>query len=163
MQKTDITINITNANYLVNKAGGKPLDPTSPTSIDKQMEKALKDALTENFGTYHPGQTLPLQNSGFGYFGPFSNARQGEVPQAVKNQILQDFTNWQIDTDTDVAEQIGKTITTNLVAQGGQAGAFSGVTADGPNASISWLCYAGLGNTEDIVYVFGAVESVDIG
>ena len=47
MQKTDITINITNANYLVNKAGGKPLDPTSPTSIDKQMEKALKDALEE--------------------------------------------------------------------------------------------------------------------
>lgn len=159
-QKTNINININVANHVVRVAGGKPL---TPSATDQDVEHTLKQALLAAWPSVHPNQILPTGNISFGYFGPFDHAQAGTPPPSAVAQITQDCENWQVPTDTGAPEQIVNTITTNLVATGGQAGQFAGTTPSGPNVDIDWLCYAGLGNATDVVYVFAAMANVNIG
>lgn len=161
------TAYINNANLILREADAKPLDPISePTDAERAVEAALKAALLAAWPKAHPGTTLPDGQTAFGYFGPLSNAVQGQAPPSVIAQVNQNFANWQVPTDNKVAEQIAKTITTNLVATGGQAGEFVGSTPEGPNLNVLWLCYAGQAGTganDNVTYVFGALSQINVG
>ncbi len=153
--------NVVIINHIIRQVPGQT--PLQPTATDKDVEKALKIAFLAQWPTSHPGVTLPGGHIAFGYFGPFSELQQGQVPPSVEAVVKQDFKNWEVPTDGGVVEQICRTITTNLFSTGGQAGQFTGTTPSGPNVDIDWLCLAGLGSTTDIVYVFAAATHVDIG
>ena len=170
----NVTINntityINNANFILRAAGAKALGPiTDPSAAEQAVEKALKSALIAAWPKAHAGTTLPSGQTAFGYFGPFNHAKQGVAPPSVIMQINQQFQNWQIPTGNAVAVQIAKTITTNLVASGGQAGEYVGSTPEGPNFNVLWLCFAGTtgaatDDNDSITYVFAAMGQVDIG
>lgn len=168
VQNTNVRVFIKSANAIIVNAGGSALGPvTSLSAAAKALEKALKAELPTSFKAAH-GDDLPAMNMSFGYFSPFDKMKQGDVPATVVTQINQDLTNWQVPTTNNVAQQIAKTITTNLVSTAGQATVLSGTTAQGPNESVDWTCIAGsvpvdAAGTIGIAYVWGATSVIDIG
>jgi hypothetical protein len=158
---TQITnINVSQINILGSQTPGWV--NLTPDQADKDLEKALVNAFAAKWLAAYPSVLLPGGNQEFGYMGPYSALQGNTIPPCVVQQITTDFSNWNICTESGVAQKITQTIIANLVSSGGQAMAMSGQTFCGPNTKILWLVLAGLGNTTDVVYVFGGVEQVDI-
>lgn len=163
---TNITIYNNSVNAGLKTLGLKPIKPgdTVPVLTQKALNQ-MEAALVTKFAKTFPNQTLPPSNIDGGYVGPLSAVHAGATPACAVTQISDDFSNWGISL-SGVPSIIAKQVTTEILSQGGQPGFASGTHQVTSAESVYWMCgYLAINITQTeqgILYVFGAVEAVNI-